>query len=188
MFFFPYRIDARRDGLPFLTVLICLLCSFVYWQQHSADSKYFAEIEKFCLYKLTRREQAWLNRVPGEVAGNRCAIVLESIRESGDAEAEIGQLAQKVKPIKLFTDKQANIDHVEKQLVGIYQKFERNVPEHLTSDLAYDPRALCHGCQNERRRSGTSQIQKICKADRPFQEGQPALPQDHPSVSEPKPH
>ena len=144
MFFFPYKIDARRDGLPILTLLICLLCSFVYWQQFSADEKYFAEIEKFCQYKLTKREQSWLARVPGDAPslGHHCAYTLESIRDSDDAAAEIKRLAQLAKPIKLFTDKQDNLDHVTKQLTGIYQKFERNVPEYLTSELAFDPNDL----------------------------------------------
>jgi len=142
MFFMPYQLDANRKGLPFLTLLICLLCSFVYWQQYTADQRYFAEIEKFCLQDLSKREAAWLNRVPMKFAGNRCGIVLESIRAADDGEAEIKRMAKQVKPIKLFESKQANIDHIEKQLGEIYRKFEHDVPEHLTSDLAYNPHDL----------------------------------------------
>lgn len=29
MFLFPYRLDANRNGLPVVTVLICLLCTFI---------------------------------------------------------------------------------------------------------------------------------------------------------------
>ncbi len=142
MFFFPYRIDARGNGLPLVTVLICMLCSFVYWQQYSADREYFQSIEKFCLRDLSKRELAWLDRVPAPVAGNQCAIVLESIREQEDAAAEIKRLSNAAKPIKLFSSRQANIDLIEKRLSEIYRKFERDVPQHLTSDLAYDPHDL----------------------------------------------
>jgi membrane associated rhomboid family serine protease len=139
MFFMPYRIDANRNGLPFLTVLICLLCIFIYWQQYSIDKQYFAAIEKFCLQELSKREVAWLNRVPMDFAGNRCGLVLEAIRDADNADAEIERMAAQAKPIKLFTSKQDNIAHVGEQLIDIYRKFERDVPEHLTSDLAYDP-------------------------------------------------
>ncbi len=142
MFFFPYRIDASRSGLPILTLLICILCTFVYWQQYSIDQRYFQAIEKFCVQDLSRRELAWLYRVPGEGEGNRCAIILESIRDSEDANQTIDRLARLVKPIKLFTSAEANLEHVEKQLSDIYRKFERDVPEHLTSDLAYNPHDL----------------------------------------------
>lgn len=142
MFFMPYRLDANRRGIPFLTLLICLLCSFVYWQQYTADKRYFAEIEKFCLQGLSKREVMWLNRVPMDFAGNRCGVVLESLRDADDGEAEIGRMARRVRPIKLFESRQANIAHIEKQLREIYRKFERDVPEHLTSDLAFDPHDL----------------------------------------------
>ncbi len=140
MFFLPYRLDARRNGIPFLTLLICLVCIFVYWQQYSADRQYFESIERFCLHDLSQREIAWLNRVPSEQAGNRCAAVLETIRDSEDASAEIERLSSIAKPIKLYESKQENLRHVERELGSIYRKFERDVPRHLTSDLAYDPK------------------------------------------------
>ena len=140
MFFLPYRLDARRRGIPFLTILICLLCIFVYWQQYSADRHYYESIERFCQYDLSKREVAWLNRVPSKFEGNRCAPVLETIRDSEDAAAEIKRLARIAKPIKLYDSKRENIRHVERELGSIYRKFERDVPRHLTSDLAYDPK------------------------------------------------
>ena len=116
MFFLPYRLDANRNGIPFLTLLICLVCIFVYWQQYSADKEYFKTIERFCLYDLSKREIGWLNRVPSDRAGNRCAIVLESIRDADDASAEIERLAQIAKPIRLYESRQENIRHVEQEL------------------------------------------------------------------------
>lgn len=139
MFFLPYRLDANRNRIPFVTLLICLLCVFVYWQQYSADKQYFQSIERFCLQDLSHREIAWLDRVPSQQAGNRCAAVLESIRASAAADAEIERLAQHAKPIRLYESKQENLRHVEQELGKIYRKFERDVPRHLTSSLAYDP-------------------------------------------------
>ncbi len=140
MFFLPYRLDANRNGVPFLTLLICLVCIFVYWQQYSADKAYFDSIERFCRFDLSQREIAWLNRVPSQVTGNSCAAVLETIRASDDASAEIERLARIAKPIKLYESKRENLRHAERELGSIYQKFERDVPRHLTSQLAYDPK------------------------------------------------
>ena len=142
MFFLPYRLDASRHGVPLLTLLICLLCVFVYWQQYQADRLYFQAIEQFCLQDLSKRELAWLDRVPMEAKGHNCAVLLESIRASEDPAAAIATLARQARPINLFRSQQANIEHVEKNLAGIYRKFERDVPRHLTSRLAFDPHDL----------------------------------------------
>ena len=136
MFFFPYRLDASANTIPVLTVLICLLCGFVYWQQYTVDTRYFETLEKFCLYDLSKRERTWLQRVHGDAPGHSCATMLESIRESADPNARITELVAQTKPIKLFAAKQDNIDYVEGKIRDIYEKFERDVPEHLTDDLA----------------------------------------------------
>ena len=100
MVFMPYRLDAKRNGIPFLTLLICLLCTFVYWQQYTADKRYFAEIEKFCLQDLSKREVAWLNRVPMDFAGNRCAVVLEAIRAAEDPPVDVpDRVPRRVLPV-----------------------------------------------------------------------------------------
>lgn len=142
MFFFPYRLDANTRRWPILTLLICCLCAAVYWQQYSVDRKYFVALEKFCTEDMSKREHAWLNRVPTGYHGDNCGFLLEVIRESGQPKAEIERLAAEVEPINLFRSKQDNLDHVEKQLTGIYRKFERDVPAPLTRDLVYDPHDL----------------------------------------------
>ena len=142
MFFFPYRLDANTHRWPFLTLLVCILCALVYWQQYSVDREYFLALKKFCRQDLSKRELAWLNRVPTERRGNKCSFLLESIRETGAADTEIERLAGLTRPIKLFVSEQENRDHVEKQLAEIYRKFERDVPEPLTRELVYDPHDL----------------------------------------------
>ena len=142
MFFFPYRLDANRSGLPLLTVLICLLCVFIYWQQYTVDKRYFESTAQFCGQDLSAREIGWLNRVPAQGEYDHCATLLEGIRASETPQQEIERLALLAKPVRLYTSKADNLRHVEQRLAEIYRKFERDVPEHLTSDLAYDPNQL----------------------------------------------
>jgi membrane associated rhomboid family serine protease len=142
MFFFPYRLDANTHRWPVLTLLICILCALIYWQQYSVDRQYVQALKKFCLEDLSARELAWLNRVPTQRRGNKCGFLLESIRETGDADAEIERLAALTRPIKLFASEQENRAHVESILTEIYRKFEHDVPEPLTRDLVYDPHDL----------------------------------------------
>ena len=142
MFFFPYRLDANTHRWPILTLLLCILCAAIYWQQYSVDRAYVLALNKFCLEDLSQRELAWLNRVPAERRGNKCGFLLESIRETGNADAEIERLAALTRPIRLFTSEQENRKHVVTQLTEIYRKFERDVPEPLTRGLVYDPHDL----------------------------------------------
>ncbi len=142
MFFIPYRIDSRKSGLPILTVLICIVCIFIYWQQFAIDSKYYQSLEKFCTTSLSKREISWINKVPIQGKFSRCQYMLEKIREAEDPPTEILRFAKQVKPLRLFTSKQKNLDYVEQQLTDIYRKFDREVPESLTDDLAYNPHEL----------------------------------------------
>ncbi len=142
MFFFPYRLDANRNCLPILTVLICLLCTFIYWQQYTADKRYFDSIAHFCGETLNAREIGWLERVPAQGEYDHCATLLEGIRASDGPEAEIERLARLAKPLRLYTSEADNLRHVEQRLAEIYHRFERDVPGHLTSDLAFDPNQL----------------------------------------------
>ena len=142
MFFIPYRIDSRKSGLPILTVLICIVCVFIYWQQYSIDNKYFQALEKFCYQDLSKRETSWINRIPATANSSHCQFVLESIREADNAETEIIRFARQIKPVRIFTSKQENLNYVVQQLTTIYNRFEIEVPENLTDDLAFDPHEL----------------------------------------------
>ncbi|MFT5505202.1 MAG: membrane associated rhomboid family serine protease [Gammaproteobacteria bacterium] len=142
MFFFPYRIDTQLKGFPIVTLLICILCCYVYWQQYSADNRYFDAINQFCEHELSKREAGWVDRLPAISDRDDCGSKLESIRKTEDAQTEIKRLARAVKPIELFTSKKRNLQYLEKQYTEIYAKFDQKVPQHLTAKLAYHPHDL----------------------------------------------
>lgn len=142
MFFFPYRIDSRKAGLPILTVLICIVCAFIYWQQYKIDNQYYQALEKFCYTDLSKREIAWINKVPFTGDISHCQFVLESIREAENSESQILQFSKQIKPVKLFASKQENLNYTTEKITEIYKRFDREVPESLTDGLAYDPHEL----------------------------------------------
>lgn len=122
MFFIPYRIDSRKSGLSILTVLICIVCRFIYWQQYSIDSKYYQSLERFCNQDLSKREISWINKVPTQSKSSHCQYVLETLREADDSSTEILRFSKQVIPVRLFTSKQKYLDYVEKQLGDIFRK------------------------------------------------------------------
>lgn len=142
MLFLPYRIDSRKSGLPILTVLICIICVAIYWQQYTVDNRYYRALDYFCNHGLSKHEAAWLNKVQFDTNGNRCQAVLESIRDAEDASIEIRRLAGLVKPVRIFPTKQKNFDYVVQQLSDIYAKYDIEVPPSLTDNLVYDPHEL----------------------------------------------
>jgi membrane associated rhomboid family serine protease len=142
MFFFPYRIDTQLKGFPLVTLLICLLCCYVYWQQYTADNQYYGAIEQFCKHDLSKRELGWVDRLPAISDEDNCGTKLEAIRQTEDAQTEIKRLARAVKPIKLFASKKSNLEYLEKQYGEIFTRFEQKVPHHLTARLAFHPHDL----------------------------------------------
>ena len=142
MFFLPYKIDSKKSGLPIFTVLICILCTFIYWQQYKVDRAYYAALEKFCITDLDRRTKSLLTKISHSSTGNQCQIIFESIRNAPEATAKMRKLAKESKSINLLANKQDNIDYIYDGLEKAYKKFEFTVPQELTSRLAYDPHSL----------------------------------------------
>lgn len=142
MLFLPYRIDSRKQGIPLITVLVCVVCIVVYWHQVSADTRYVESVEQFCFKDLNRRTIDLLRHVAHLQGGNPCYEVFTDLRQAEDSEARLRQMIDEAEPLGLFASPQDDYDYLYAEVGNAYQEFERVVPRHLTSDLAYDPRDL----------------------------------------------
>lgn len=51
MFFFPFQVDLRLLRFPFLTILIMLLCTLVYYDQWRSDKRWAGAVEFACAHQ-----------------------------------------------------------------------------------------------------------------------------------------
>ncbi len=140
MFFLPFRMDSRKKGLPLITVLICLICIGVYWEQVSQDKAYYKAIERYCGYEIRREVVAALQAVKHKDSGNYCQEVFEEVRESERPVNKLKELADQAKPTGLFATAEDDAAYLFLRLNEGYRAFQARVPKLLTRDLSYDPR------------------------------------------------
>lgn len=142
MLFLPYRLDSKKIGFPIFTLLICLVCLFVYWNQYSKDSQHHIAVENFCHGSLDAREVSFLRNVARSKSGNPCSELFPIIRDAEDSEAKIQELTKKTRPLGIFASKEQEYDYIYNKLSDLYDSYDSKVPPNLTDDLVYDPKDL----------------------------------------------
>ena len=140
MFFLPYRMDSDKKGIPFVTLLIGIICVMIYSKQYTVDKTHYEAINNFCLHSLSRSDLAFLEKIPRPEHTNACASIFETIRAAENSESEIKTLSKQAKSIRVFANKADNQKYAHERLSELYAKFDRAVPAALTNELAYDPK------------------------------------------------
>lgn len=142
MLFFPYKLDADLYRVPFLTVLVCLACVFVFVQQSSADSGYGQRVAQHCRSGVDPNLQAIFAQVSvgGEHGG--CVAALLALRDASDREALIADLAAQPRDLVFYSDHAKDLEYKTAKLTQALSDFDLAVPPPLTGDLAYDPSQL----------------------------------------------
>ena len=137
--FIPYRADLEHDNLPWVTLLVCALCIFVYWQQSGSEDVLTPAAQSYCERKDHPR-RLWLTveKVTGTRTPAACTELLEVLHGSGRAEAIIPVLAAQAAPWdNLGTTRSRR--HTAKLLGDLEADFATTVPLTLTSRLVFDP-------------------------------------------------
>lgn len=141
MLFFPFRADVQLPRLPFLTLLITILCLAIYWQQDKSDQEFSDYTTNFCseqegrLYKIVIKKIAKSKNYRKE---DVCEAVFAAIHQSSNSDETIGNLT---KDTTKFSHKSTKKTHayIRKLLGERYSEFKNNSPENLTDQMVFDP-------------------------------------------------
>lgn len=142
MFFFPFRMESRKQGLPLITVLVILLCLFVYREQVTQDRAYYEALDQYCLHDIDKEVLSALRLVRHQERGNFCAEVYNEVRESERPVIKLKELAQQAKGTGLFATREDDETWIYLRLAEGYKGFDSRVPYLLTKDLSYKPGEL----------------------------------------------
>jgi membrane associated rhomboid family serine protease len=142
MIFLPYRMDSEKNGLPIFTIIICIICVFIYWEQYSKDVLHYSAIEQFCYEDLDRRDISFLRNIAHEESGNHCSLIFSSIREATNSKEKISELAKQAKPIGIFASNVEDFKYISSHLEELFKQYDYKVPQNLTNELAYNPKDL----------------------------------------------
>ena len=138
MLFIPYRADLQFTHLPWVTIAVCLLCVFVYFQQASSDSDLEPAARAYCAKQHPRRFWLTVEKVTGTRTRDRCAELVEVMHASGRAEAVIPALAAQAAHWDTMGARVSR-DYTAAGLTAMDAEFARTVPPTLTARLVFDP-------------------------------------------------
>ena len=137
MLILPYRADVELRRLPFLTLLVCCVCIFVFARQLWSEHEYRDALHSFCDQQLSRNERIVATYLHDEDR-HFCAVMLD-IRKAAEPQTAIRTLAETSKPVPFYRNRSDGIDYIYVTLLDSWRRFERTVPRNLTDDLSYDP-------------------------------------------------
>lgn len=141
--FLPYKVDGDFSRLPFVTIVIMLICIAVFIQQNESNSEFQRAAISFCNdpHSIDRSTMIVLRTLQHGEKAHPCSVFFE-IRKASASEEAIHKLAEEAKPMHLFQNRSDEIQYVYDVLSGAYRNFERSLPRNLTEDLQYSPQQL----------------------------------------------
>lgn len=142
MFFLPYKLDSDLSKIPYITILICLVCIFIYWNQYRQDASYSDGVVQFCNGSIQRNDLILIRKISHKETGDLCEELFESIRNAPNPKEKLNELALQSDPIGSFASSEDDYSYRLVRLEELYRQYEYAVPKNLTGKLAYDPKEM----------------------------------------------
>lgn len=142
MFFLPYKLDSDLNRIPFITIFICLLSIFIFWNQYRQDLRYYDGVKQFCNENIQRNDLILIRKISHKETGNQCEELFESIRNAPVPKEKLNELALQSDQIGTFANSDDDYTYRLVRLEELYRQYEYMVPKNLTLELAYDPKDM----------------------------------------------
>jgi len=139
MFFFPYKLDISLYRIPFLTILVCLICVATFLSQVKSSSAFSRNLSSYCAEDTDPNLRAILASIDDADIGSGCAQVFMGLRELRNRDEKFAQLAREVKGLDFYRDKREDVAYKEAALRAGFAYFDSVVPKELTDKLAFRP-------------------------------------------------
>jgi membrane associated rhomboid family serine protease len=139
MLFFPYKLDINLYRLPFLTILVCIVCVATFASQLRSSVAFDHNLQVYCTQYTDVNLRAMLAIIDDAEFGKGCENVFMRLRESQDSEQKIEQLAAEVRGLDFYGDRQQDMRYKQDAIRAGLVDFDKFVPKELTDKLAYRP-------------------------------------------------
>ena len=139
MLFFPFRVDLNFNRIPLLTILICLVCIFIYIQQEASSDEMQSSANKYC--QKTHERMFWLviEKVYGERDTEACSSVFYHIHSYKNPKERIEELVEQADKFNSRTEVSSRVI-IRGMLEEKYRDFKLSgVKNDLTTQLMYEP-------------------------------------------------
>jgi membrane associated rhomboid family serine protease len=138
MLLIPYKADVDLGRWPVMTLLVCLICVWVFARQAYSEHAYEQALNHYCEHDITRDEQVAFRYLQKEPEQHYCHVLL-AIRAAPDSKQAMRELAESARPTAFYREKSDSTAYLYGVLDSSLMRFERAVPKNLTDELHYDP-------------------------------------------------
>lgn len=139
MLFFPFRVDLNFNRIPLLTILVCVVCLFIYVKQEASFDEMQKASKEYCQQEHERMFWLVIEKVYGERDVEACSSVFYHIHSYKNPEQRIDELVQQADKFDSRTEVSSRII-IHGMLEEKYREFRLSgVNKDLTTQLMYEP-------------------------------------------------
>jgi membrane associated rhomboid family serine protease len=139
MLFFPFRVDLNFNRVPLLTILICVVCIFVYIQQEASSTEMKSAANAYCQKDHERMFWLVIEKVYGERDSEACSEIFYHIHSNKDPDKRIDELVEQSDKFSSRSEVSSRII-IHGMLEEKYREFRLSgVNKDLTTQLMYEP-------------------------------------------------
>ena len=139
MLFFPFRVDLNFNRIPLLTILVCVVCLFVFIKQESSTTEMQKAAKEYCQKDHERMFWLVIEKVYGERDTEACRDVFYHIHSYKYPERMIDDLVDQADSFNSRTEVSSRVI-IRGMLEEKYREFRLSgVKSDLTTQLMYEP-------------------------------------------------
>jgi membrane associated rhomboid family serine protease len=138
MLFIPYKFDLSLSRIPYLTILVCLLCTGIYAQQYRNEAEFERKSIYYCSHNLSTVEQMAMKKTFGDASPYACLDLMYELEMSDDPQSVIAGYAAGSEKFAGFSAEDSRL-YIEGFLLQQYEGYKAAVPELKTKALWYVP-------------------------------------------------
>lgn len=138
MLFIPYKFDLNLSRVPYLTIIVCLVCIGVYSQQYVNAGEFEKRSYYYCAANLSTVEQMAMEKTFGDASPGTCLELMFELALSDEPEVLITEYAANSVKFAGFSNADSKI-YIEDFLLEKFHGYQRSVPAYQTKALWYVP-------------------------------------------------
>ena len=139
MLFFPFRVDLNFNRIPLMTILVCVVCLFVFIKQEASFDNMQASAKEYCQKDHERMFWLVIEKVYGERDVEACSSVFYHIHSYKYPDKMIDELVEQADKFNSRTEVSSRII-IRGMLEEKYREFRLSgVEKDLSAELMYEP-------------------------------------------------
>lgn len=139
MLFFPFRVDLNFNRIPLLTILVCVVCLFIFINQEASFDEMQQASKIYCQKNHERMFWLVIEKVYGERDVEACSSIFYHIHSNKYPQKRINELVEQADKFTSRTEVSSRVI-IRGMLEEKYREFRLSgVNNDLTTQLMYEP-------------------------------------------------